>query len=149
MPVAPGPWQIEQLFAKIVSPRAISAGLALTTGAVGAALGAWDSLGAFVFYPALGVVFGLSNTVVSDYINARVPSAQRATVLSLFSLMFSLLIAPLEPALGAVADGTGLAAAYRVVTIAVLAVTLPLALLWLRSLRIERRREQVSSPAPA
>jgi MFS family permease len=133
----------------VIGANRLVLALPLVTGAVGVALGAWDSLGAFVFYPAIGVVFGLSNTVVSDYINARVPSAQRATVLSLFSLMFSLMIVPLEPALGAVADSAGLASSYRVITIAVLTVSLPLALLWLRSLRIERRREQLSSPAPA
>jgi len=99
---------------RMVGANRLVLALPLVTGGVGAILGAWDSLGAFVFYPLLGVVFGLSNTVVSDYINARIPSAQRATVLSFFSLMFSVIVAPIEPALGAIADASGLQAAFQV-----------------------------------
>ncbi|MDW8045659.1 MAG: MFS transporter [Chloroflexota bacterium] len=100
-----------------------------------AALGSLDHLAAFAFYPLLSFLWGLSQPVVSTYVNERIPSAQRATILSFGQLVLSLLVAPLEPAMGAIADAHGLLAAYRLGLGALLVLVLPLTVLWLRAHR--------------
>lgn len=108
--------------------------LVLTT-AVG--LGAFDHLGAFAFYPLTTMVFAMSFPVISDYLNRRIPSSSRATILSIYSLLFSLMAAGMEPLLGAVGDAQGLPIAYRTAAIAMAVVGAPLLALWLRENRGE------------
>ncbi|MGE0383115.1 MAG: MFS transporter [Gammaproteobacteria bacterium] len=108
-------------------------------------LGAVDSLWAIVFYPLCSAVVALSFPIVSDYLNRRIPSAQRATILSMYQLLFSLLIAGVEPALGAIGDAAGLPAAYRSAAIALALCAPPLLLLWLRA----GRREPLPASAAA
>ncbi|GBD23371.1 hypothetical protein HRbin29_01037 [bacterium HR29] len=103
------------------------------------ALGSIDHLAAFTFYPLLSFLWGLSQPVVSTYVNERIPSAQRATILSFGQLVMSLLIAPLEPAMGAVADEFGLLAAYRLGLGALALLAFPMAVLWLRAHRAALR----------
>ncbi|MCC6383268.1 MAG: MFS transporter [Dehalococcoidia bacterium] len=115
---------------------------------VAAALGAWNSLGAFVFYPLNSAVYAFSFPVVSDYLNKRISSHQRATILSIYQLLFSLVLAPLEPLFGVVGDGWGLPAAYRVLALSVAIGAAPLLALWLRASRAERlEAEPIAEPA--
>lgn len=100
-----------------------------------AALGLIDHLAAFAFYPLLSFLWGLSQPVVSTYVNERIPSAQRATILSFGQLVMSLVIAPLEPAMGAMADAFGLGSAYRLGLVVLVLLATPLLLLWLRAHR--------------
>ncbi len=103
-----------------------------------------DHLAAYAAYhPILSVVWGLYQPVVSSYVNVRIPSAYRATILSFAQLVLSLLTAPLEPAMGAIADADGLRAAYRLGLILLLLVAVPLALLWMRA---DRRAAAPSAP---
>jgi MFS family permease len=100
-------------------------------------LGAIDHIGAFAFYPVIGFAGGLLEPAFSDFINRRVPSSRRATTLSLFSLSYSLVLAPVLPLSGLLADAEGLRAAYAAFAVALLVVGLPL-LFWLfRRLRNE------------
>lgn len=103
--------------------------VAILAGAYGV-LGAFDHVAAFAVYPAVGFVAGLLEPAISDFINQRVPSERRATTLSLFSLTFSLVLAPVLPLSGVLADAQGLGAVYAVFAVAVLVVVLPL-LAWL------------------
>ena len=112
-------------------------------------LGAFDSLYAFVFIPLSGVVYSFSFPVVSDYLNKRIPSGQRATILSFYQLLFSLMLAPLEPLLGWVADEAGLQAAYRLAAVIVAIAAAPLLALWLRAIRTELSRAALVIPEPA
>src|SRR5690606_24894119 len=87
-----------------------------------AGLSLWDSLGALIFLPLSAMVMSATFPIFGSYIHHRVPSSRRATVMSLYQLLFSLLLMLLEPGLGFVSDNAGLPAAYRVAGI-FLAVT--------------------------
>lgn len=50
--------------------------------------------------------------ITSGYVNRRVPSEQRATILSMQSFAMGLVIAPLAPLVGATADSSGVRAGY-------------------------------------
>lgn len=141
------PGTLLTMFAGLVAHRVLrSIGVSrvfmlVPLGVIGVAtgLGAWDSLGAFVFYPLLGLVFGFSQPAISGYLNDRIPSAQRATILSMYQLLFSLLLAPLEPFTGVIADRS-LTAAFQVLAITTALLAAPLLLLWLRVLATDRRQ---------
>lgn len=110
-------------------------------------LGSWDSIGAVMFLPLGTMVFSMGFPVISNYLNQRIPSSRRATILSFYQLLFSILLSVLEPTLGFIADHAGLPVAYRTAG-AILAVgAVPLLLLWLRA---ERRGDKsVSAPLTA
>ena len=93
-------------------------------------LAAIDHLSAFAFYPVIGFAGGLLEPAFSDFINRRVPSSRRATTLSLFSLCYSLALAPVLPLSGLLADAEGLGAAYAAFAVALVVVGIP-ALFWL------------------
>ncbi len=120
--------------------------VAVMTMAVG--LGAWDSVYAFVLLPINSMVSAFAFPLVSDYLNQRIPSAQRATILSFYQLLFSLMLAPLEPLLGIIADDAGLQSAYRLAGILTAITCAPLLALWLRSVRHDLRGEP-AVPEPA
>jgi MFS family permease len=89
-------------------------GVALLIAVGGAAYGVlalWDSLYAAGGFFALAFVFAASRPLLTDYINGRVSSGQRATVASLGTLAGALVFAPAAPVLGHLADVSfGLAA---------------------------------------
>jgi MFS family permease len=71
--------------------------------------------------------------VVADYLNRRIPSEQRATVLSIRQLVFSFLLIPIAPLLGLVADEVSLMGAFWMAAL-IVAVPLPFIFaLWWRS----------------
>jgi len=75
-------------------------------------LGLWDHLAAFVGFPLFALTAATADPILSDYINRNTEAAQRATVLSLGQLLGSLVLAGLEPGLGAVAQHAGLPSAF-------------------------------------
>jgi len=86
-------------------------GLMALGGAAYGALALWDSLYATVGFFLLAFVFAAARPLLSDYINSRVPSGQRATVGALGTLSGALVFAPAAPLLGYLADRSfGLAA---------------------------------------
>jgi MFS family permease len=128
----------------------VIAALPLLVIAAAAGLGAWDSLGAFAFYPLNAIALSLSIPVVGSYLNQRIPSSRRATILSFHQLLFSLLIAGIEPALGTIAQHAGLPVAYQVAGILLAVASAPLLALWIRASRGESTlRESNPEPAPA
>ncbi len=109
--------------------------LVVMTTAVG--LGAIDYVAAFAFYPLTTTMFAMSHVVISDYLNRRIPSANRATILSIHNMIFSLAVAGMEPLLGWLGDTWGLPVAYRIAAIIVAVLAGPLLALWLRAHRKE------------
>lgn len=93
----------------------------------------FDSLTAFTFFPVIALMSALSMPIFSDYVNQRIGSAQRATVLSFQSLLFSLTLAPLELGMGSTADRAGMPAAFGLAAVFMIGVGLPLLVLWLRA----------------
>jgi MFS family permease len=81
----------------------------------------WVALAALV---AWGIAFSASAPIRQAYLNAIIPSAQRATVLSFDNLMGSAGGVATQPALGRVADVSGYAASY-VVSAAIQVAALP------------------------
>ena len=105
-------------------------------------LGSVDHIAAFAFYPLTGLVFAMSFPVLSTYFNDRIPSASRATVLSIYQLTFSLFVAFFEPILGWIADTRDFPTAYLVAAI-ILAVGTPvLYIFWRRASSREVLLEQ-------
>jgi MFS family permease len=98
-----------------------------------AVLGSWDAVYAYTAFPVVSLVVTMAYPVVADYLNRQIPSEQRATVLSIRQLLFSLLLAPIAPLLGFVADEVSLMGAFWASTLLV-AVPLPFIFaLWWRS----------------
>ena len=72
----------------------------------------WDSLWVVGAIGLLAAVRGMSRPIATGYINRRIPSDQRATVLSIFELSAALLIAIILPQAGAVADAVNFQASF-------------------------------------
>jgi MFS family permease len=124
--------------------------LPLLTMTAATGLGAWNSPYAFVFYPMNAVVWAMAFPLLTDFLNKRIPGGQRATILSIFQLLYSLVLVPYEPLFGYMADHGGLQAAYRLAAISVAVGAGPLLLLWFRALRREQReRAQAALPEGA
>jgi MFS family permease len=75
-------------------------------------LGLLQILPALLFIAIIGFVTAVLRPLLLNRIQNEVPDDVRATVLSMQSLMFTFLLAISEPALGIVADQSGLPAAY-------------------------------------
>jgi len=97
------------------------------------ALAGIDLEAAFVFFGFAALMQGLTRPIIDGYLNDRIPSRRRATVLSVMQLLFALQVAFFEPALGFFTDGISLAAAF-LFSAAYFAVLMPpLLLLWRRA----------------
>jgi hypothetical protein len=86
----------------------------------------------------------LTRPTIDTYLNHRIPSGQRATVLSAMQLCFALQVALFEPALGWLTDGLSLSAAFFFAALYFVLLMPPLLLLWRRA-----RGESVALSAPA
>ncbi len=107
--------------------------LPLSTIVVLVCLAAFDALWAFPLIPAGWFIVSVQQPLSSDYVNHRVESAHRATVLSFQSLAVSLVLAPLELTLGIVADRQGLPFAFGCGAAFVMFASLPFLFAWLRT----------------
>lgn len=67
------------------------------------------------FFLATSVSGGFAYTVFSDYINTRIPSEYRATILSVDSLCFSLFMVFVFPLFGLLADKIGFSATFAII----------------------------------
>lgn len=116
----------------------VAGGLAAYTG-----LATVPTLAAFAFIPVLALLESTIIPLTTGYVNRRVPSEQRATMLSLESLSRGLFIAPLGPIVGAVADREGLPAAFATLGVALAVGALIVGPVWLRA-----HRRAASTAAP-
>ena len=80
-----------------------------TLAAIGLLAHFWTAIGLLVLW---GLLFSAVTPVRQAYVNALIPSEQRATVLSFDSLMGSSGGVAIQPVLGRVADGWGYPASY-------------------------------------
>jgi MFS-type transporter involved in bile tolerance (Atg22 family) len=125
------------------------AGAALLTISSYALLGGWNSVFAFGATTTILLANGVIVPATTDYLNQRIPSAQRATILSARQLLTSLTIAIFLPGLGAIADQVSLRAVFWA-SAAFVGVTAPLALLlWLRADAAEEALPVEAEPAAA
>jgi MFS family permease len=88
-----------------------------------------DALWVYGVFLAVGVVAGVQNPVLATYVNRRIPSERRATMLSVQSVIASLLLAGLEPMGGLLADSLGLRGMF--LTFGVLITVFGAGVLWL------------------
>lgn len=110
--------------------------LACGTIVVGyAGLALFDSNPAFLFFALPALMTGLTRPVIDGYLNDRIPSERRATVLSLMQLCFALQVAFFEPALGFFSDDFSLATAFFFAMCYFIVLMPPLLFLWHRAQR--------------
>lgn len=98
----------------------------------------WDSLWVVGAIGLLAAIRGMTRPIATGYINRRIPSDQRATVLSMFELSAALLVAIVLPQAGAVADGVGFQASFGLLMVVLICAGLLVALIW----RLLHGREQ-------
>lgn len=106
-------------------------------------LGTWDSLWAVAGFPVIFFVVILSQPAVTAYLNRRVPTEQRATVLSMTNLVRSLVIIPAAPLFGVIADEASVQTTLLAHGALVAALGLPLLALWTPHIGAGAEREQV------
>ena len=110
-----------------------------------AALALIDDLGAVGFLALLMMLQSMVQPIATGYINRRVPSDQRATILSLQTLMLGLILAPFSASVGFIFDDLGLQWAFAIPGIALAALALGAGGLWVAA----HQREQLQAPQPA
>ena len=92
-----------------------------------------DFLGAIAFFWRLTFFHSSISPVATGYLNRRIPSDQRATILSLHSLAIGLMLAPLTPAIGIVVEAYSLGRAFAMSAAVTAVAGLVTGLLWLRA----------------
>ncbi len=98
-----------------------------------AGLALWHALGAVLLLAVIGFLRSAAFPIVTGYINRRIRSDQRATVLSLNQVAFSLLLAPMVPALGITADKIDLPTGFGVAAVILAVLALITGGLWARA----------------
>ncbi len=114
-----------------------------------ALLAAWDSVYAQLAFPFMTLMVFLSQPAITDYINRRVPTEQRATMVSLTNLIRSVVLIPSAPLLGLLADKASLAASFWAGGAMIAVLGLPLLALWSPHLLRERQPAPAPEAAPA
>ena len=85
--------------------------------------------------------------MIADYLNRRIPSANRATILSIQNMIFSLVVAGMEALLTAIGDWRSLPAAYLTGAVILAIAGAPLLVIWLRAHRREEQEEAAAAEA--
>jgi len=111
-----------------------------------AMLALWDSVYAQIAFPLMNLSVILSQPTITDYLNRRVPTEQRATVISMTNLVRSAVLMPSAPLLGQLADRVSLTASYWAGGALIAVLSLPLLALW--SPLLLRAGETVEAPEP-
>lgn len=89
--------------------------------------------GAFALFVLPAVAWGLADPIMNAHLNVRIPSARRATVLSVMPLLFAIQLAALGPTIGYFADVVALRAAFWFAAVYFGVLMPPLLLLWWRA----------------
>ena len=92
----------------------------------------WNSLWVVVGFGMLAAIRGMTRPIATGYINRRIPSDQRATVLSMFQLSTALMIAIIIPIAGSVADMVGFQASFGSLLLILLIAGGVFAMVWRR-----------------
>ena len=142
------PMRIAAVVGALVAHRLITSagerrtfyGMALMIVASYALLASWDSVYAQVAFSVMNAMVVLSQPTVTNFLNRRVPSEHRATVISLTNLVRSAILIPSAPLLGALAESS-LAAAFAAGGVIIAVLGLPLLVLWTPFLDREAEEE--------
>ncbi len=118
----------------------------LGLGAV-AGLSLIDELGAVSFMVFALLLRSMLGPITTGYLNRRIPSDQRATVLSFQNLALGLVMAPFSVGIGVIFDELGLLWAFRIPGIALAVLALLSGALWLRAHRREGVHPQDATDA--
>lgn len=108
------------------------------------ALAGIDHAWAASAFLGMGLVAGMQPPIIATYINKRIPSERRATILSVQSVVASGILAVGQPIGGLIADQFGLRAVFLAFGIMTIAVALPTLLLWTRAEREEAELEELN-----
>lgn len=155
--VAQSPMRLGGIMGAVLAYRAVGAfgmrptlvAAAAVIGVSYAVIGAWDSVFAFAALAPITLMSYLMLPIVSDYLNVRIPSSQRATILSIRQLLFGIVIAAFQPGLGLIADHVSLEAVF-LTSAGVVVATAPIAFFfWLRADREEAGAALVEGEAAA
>jgi predicted MFS family arabinose efflux permease len=115
-----------------------------------AVLGGWNSVYAFGATTTILLANGAIVPATTDYLNQRIPSSQRATILSARQFVNSIVIAAGLPALGVVADRFSLQAVFWCSAIFLAIAAPPALVFWLRAdASSEARALAAAEPEPA
>jgi MFS family permease len=108
-----------------------------------------DALWVYGVFLAVGVVAGMQNPVLATYVNRRIPSERRATMLSVQNVVASFLLAIMEPSSGALADTLGLRGMFLAFGVLITVLGAGILYLWNRAETEELRADagQLSEPA--
>jgi MFS family permease len=96
-------------------------------------LAGFDNVLMYVAFLPVGMVAGMQNPVLATYVNERIPSERRATMLSVQSVVASILLAGLEPLAGFISDAAGLQAMFLGFALMSAIVAPAILLLWTKS----------------
>jgi len=147
-----------QFVARAGQRRAFFA-LPIVLAACNFALAGVDRTWAYAAFIGIGTVAGLQNPLLLTYINKRIPSERRATILSVQSVGGNFILAGMQPVGGLIADNLGLRPLFLVFASLTIVVATAILLLWSRAedeesalaelnrelLAPERARETVSA----
>jgi MFS family permease len=92
----------------------------------------------------MGMVAGLQPPIIATYVNNRIPSERRATILSVQSVVASGILAICEPIGGVVADQFGLRAVFLTFALITAAIAFPTLLLWGRADREQSELDELN-----
>ncbi|MYA02203.1 MAG: MFS transporter [Chloroflexi bacterium] len=109
----------------------------------------WESLWVVGAIGLLAAIRGMTRPIATGYINRRIPSDQRATVLSMFELSAALIIAIILPQAGAVADSVGFQASFGLLLLILVGAGGLFALVWRLLHGREQRRLALTMQAQA
>lgn len=98
--------------------------LPLLLGVSNFALAGIPNVGAAAAFLGMGIVAGAQPPIIATYVNKRIPSARRATILSVQAVMGSAFLAISQPIGGVIADSVGLRGVF--LAFGVMTLTLPL-----------------------
>jgi MFS family permease len=113
--------------------RASFAAMPIALGGGMLVLASFDARWAYAAFLPMGIVAGMMNPVFATYVNRRIPSSRRATMLSVQSVVASIMLACIEPLGGLTADQLGLQGLFLVLAVATI-VTAPIVFaLWQRA----------------
>ena len=125
--------------------RAAFLAMPVALGGCYLALAGIDHLLVYAAFLPVGMVAGMQNPVLATYVNRRIPSERRATILSVQSVVGSMMLAASEPTGGFIADELGLRALFLVAGVFVLVVGPTVLWLWNR---VEVGALTLAAPVP-
>ena len=108
------------------------------------ALAGIDHAGAASAFLGMGLVAGLQPPIIATYINKRIPSERRATILSVQSVVATGILAIGQPIGGLLADQFGLRTMFFVFGAITLSLAFPILLLWVRADREEAELDELN-----